>query len=156
MEILMKSQGIRISDNINNVVNVTLIDILQEIMNEEIHYWSILFLDAIGDLGDKKSIPEFENQILESEKGIFISWKELCNLAKKFEQIIDITILGCKDLESIRRYDIEQEMYESCDIVIEMVDSSYWEIFSKDKSIINRLAAKFKDTQLLETDFLND
>ena len=40
-------------------------------------------------------------------------------------------------------------MYETCDFVIEMVDSSYWEVFSKNEQLIDRLAAKFKDVQFL-------
>lgn len=53
----------------------------------------------------------------------------------------------------MRRYESDQEMYETCDIVIEMVDSGYCEVFSKDKDLINRLAAKFKDIKFLESDF---
>lgn len=151
----MKSQGIRIEDSKNGLGCIDLIEILKEIKNKNILYWSILFMDAMGNLGDEKSIPEFENQIRESEKGIFLSWNELYDMATKLEQIIDITIIGCNDIESIRRYDVEQEMYESCDIVIEMIDSGCWEVFSKDESLINRLVAKFKDTKLLRTDFLN-
>ena len=44
-------------------------------------------------------------------------------------------------------------MYETCDFVIEMIDSGYWEVFSKDKTLIDKLAKKFKDTQFLEPDF---
>ena len=36
---------------------------------------------------------------------------------------------------------------------IEMIDSGYWEIFSNDKILIDKLAKKFKDTQFLESDF---
>lgn len=36
----------------------------------------------------------------------------------------------------------DQEIYESCDFVIEMIDSCYWEVFSKDVDPINRLATK--------------
>lgn len=43
-------------------------------------------------------------------------------------------------------------MYNNCDIVIHMIDSSFWEVFSKDEDFINRLAAKFKDVEFL-TDF---
>ena len=47
----------------------------------------------------------------------------------------------------------DQERYETCDICIDMIDSSYWEIFSKDIALINRLAEKFKEIKFLETDF---
>jgi hypothetical protein len=53
----------------------------------------------------------------------------------------------------ILRYETDQIMYESCDIVIEMFDSCFWEVFSKDEDIINRLASKFKETKFLKPDF---
>ena len=62
---------------------------------------------------------------------------------------MDIIVIGSKDKDSLHRYDNDQEMYESCDIVIEMVDSNFWEVFSKDPSLIARLKAKFKETELL-------
>ena len=34
---------------------------------------------------------------------------------------------------------------EPCDITIDMMDSSYWEVFSKDEQLINRFASKFKE-----------
>jgi hypothetical protein len=62
-------------------------------------------------------------------------------------------IIGCIDAQKIHWYENCQEMYETCDIVIEMVDSGYWEVFSKDFTLIDRLAAKFKDTKFLASDF---
>src|SRR5215213_768792 len=110
----MKSQGIRISDNINDVVSVTLIDILKEIKNGNSMNWAILFLYATGNLGEGRSLPEFERMIREAPKGIEINWLNLNQLAEKFFQIIDITLLGCTEKNLIHRYDVEQEMYESC------------------------------------------
>jgi hypothetical protein len=34
-----------------------------------------------------------------------------------------------------------------------MIDSSYWEVFSKNESLINKLAAKFKEIKFLAADF---
>lgn len=96
-----------------------------------------------------------KNKFFESQNGVLVSWKELYDIATKLEQIIDITIIGCNDLKLVQRYDTEEEMYKSCDIVIEMVDGSCWEVFSKDENLINGLAAKFKSTQFLDIDFLN-
>ncbi|MBI5346279.1 MAG: hypothetical protein HZB76_03975 [Chlamydiae bacterium] len=149
----MKSQGIRILDKNNRIVSVELPDILKEIQNGDLFHWSILFLEATGHLGEGRSIPIFEKQIYDSEKGLFITWNELNLLSGKFHQVIDIILIGCKDKNLLRRYDNDQEMYETCDIVIEMFDSCYWEVFSKDKDLINRLAAKFKDIKFLAPDF---
>ncbi len=150
----MKTKGIRIKDKRNGIIYVQLPDILNEIYNGMLMNWSILFLDAVGDLGEGKSLPEFEQQIYNSEKGFFIKWDILNILSTQFTQIINIILIGCFDEKLLVRYKDDKEMYETCDIVIEMFDSSFWEVFSKDESMINRLAAKFKEVEFLESDFL--
>ncbi|HEV8051907.1 MAG TPA: hypothetical protein VGP47_05385 [Parachlamydiaceae bacterium] len=149
----MKSQGIRIEDKVNNVVNVGLLDILKEIEKGYSFYWSILFLDFIGNLGENRPNPSFSYEINESKNGFRIGWMDLNSLSSNCEQIIDIIVLGCKDQEFLKRYEDDQEMYETCDFVIEMVDSTFWEVFSKDESLIKRLAAKFKTVEFLETNY---
>lgn len=149
----MKVKGIRILDKKNRIVCVRLSDILKEIHNGNLLHWSILHFHASGHLGEGKSIPIFTQQINESDKGLFIKWDDLNLLANKLYEVIDILIAGCGDESLLIRYENDQEMYEASNIVIEMVDSGYWEVFSKDKDLINRLAAKFKETKFLEPDF---
>lgn len=151
MAILMK--GIRILDKKNKIVSVEMPDILNEINDGTQFYWSILHLYASGNLGEGKSIPIFEEQIKNAQKGLFISWNELNSLSYKFYDLMDILIIGCKDKSLVHRYESDREMYEMCDIVIEMIDSSYWEVFSKDNALIDRLAIKFNDIKFLEPDF---
>lgn len=147
----MELKGIRIEDlTENGIVSVKLPDILKEIPNGNSFFWSILYLYVLGPLKDGLSIDILEKQINGSEKGLFITWNDLNILSNKFHQIIDITIIGCKDKNLLRRYETDQEIYEMCDIVIEMIDSSYWEVFSKDIALINRLAIKFNDVKFLE------
>lgn len=148
----MKTFGIRILDKVNHVVSVKLQDILEEITDGEFFYWSILFFDGMGHLKNGKSIAGFAKEALQSERGILTSWEELNSLADSLEQIFDILIIGCKDVNNIARYQDDKEMYETCDIVINMFDSSFWEVFSKDESLIHRLAAKFKDVKFI-TDY---
>ena len=128
-------------------------DILQEISNGASLYWSILYLDTTGDLGEGKSIPVFQDQIYASEKGIFISWKELNALSQKFWDLMDITLIAVKDISFLHRYNDDKEMFENCDIVIKMIDSSYWIVFSKDEQLIIRLTSKFKEIEVLEPDY---
>lgn len=80
----MKIKGIRIFGDINNDISVNLLDILEEVQNAATLYWSILFLEAIGHLGEGKSLLAFEKQIDESKKGFLINWEDLNILAKKF------------------------------------------------------------------------
>ncbi|MBS0586322.1 MAG: hypothetical protein JSR76_08550 [Verrucomicrobia bacterium] len=145
----MKSKGIRISDKKNNIVSVELPDILREITDGNSLCWSILYLYATGDLGKNQSIPALEEQIKNSERGLFISWNELNSLTRKFWDLMDITIVGCKDKSLLGRYANDVKMRETCDIVIEMIDSGYWEVFSKNEALINRLAKQYKEVEFL-------
>lgn len=149
----MTVKGIRILDKKNRIVCVELTDILKEIPNGESFHWSILHFYATGQLEEWKSILVFTKEINESEKGLYITWNELSLLANRSLEIIDILIMGSTDENLLRRYEKDQEMYETCDIVIEMVDSGYWEVFSKDEQLITRLASKFKEIKFLEPDF---
>ena len=149
----MDVKGIRISDSIDNGISVSLFDILSEVLNGNIYQWSILFLDAGGNLGENVSIVDFCEEIRISEKGLIVSWDSLNSLVKNFSWINDIVLIGCTDEARIKKYKSDREMYESCDIVIVMFDSSYWEVFSKDHKFISRLSSKFKDLVFLETDF---
>lgn len=153
MEILMKTKGIRVSDKKNRIVCVELPDIIKEVRNGNLLHWSILYLYASGHLDNEKSISEFEQQIIHSENGYFITWEELNSLSHKFWDLMDITLIASKDITLLKRYQCDQDMYENCDIVIEMLDSGFWEIFSKDEQFINRLTSKFTNVQFLESDF---
>jgi len=146
----MKTKGIQISDKKNNLVSVELPDILVEISEGNSLNWSILYLYAVGHLDLNQSMPNFEEQIRNSNKGFLISWDDLNKLSKQFWDLIDITIIGCKDKILIKRYENDEEMYQKCDIVIEMIDSGYWQIFSRDPKLINKLLKKFKKTKIID------
>ncbi len=152
----MKSKGIRISDTIpwgkGTILGVSPIDILKFIGYGDQLYWAILELEASGDLGEDKPIPLFVEQIETSEKGFWISWDDLYSTCKKFEQVIWITIVGCKDEKNLHFYNSGLEMYESCEIVIEIIDGGYCEVFSHDHALIDRLEKHFKDTEILAPD----
>lgn len=151
----MKSKGIEISDSINNVISVTLPDILKEIHNGNSFHWSILDLYASGNLGEGKSIVAFSDTIYKSEKGFFINWDDLNLLSVKFWEIIDIVIIGCKDENLLRKYENDKKMYEACDIFIVFFDSCFWEVFSKDEDLIERLAKRFNEIKFLDLDTVN-
>jgi hypothetical protein len=151
----MKTKGIRIFEKRNKVIIVRIKDILKEIDNGKSFYWSILHFYGSGQLYNGQSIPAFENEIKKSEKGLIVPWETLVAFANSFDQVWDILIIGCRNKGFISRYDNDQSMYETCDIVIEMVDSYFWEVFSKEVNLIDKLAAKFNNVKLefLESDY---
>lgn len=151
MRLLMNTAGIRILDKKNKIIAVELPEILSEIPENVIPHWSILYLEATGNLKNKKSIPEFEKQIMKSKKRLLTSINEMIELNSQLYDVMNILIIGCKDLKCLHRYPTNKKMYESCDIVIEMFDSSFWEVYSKDSELINKLAKKFKSTELIDS-----
>jgi hypothetical protein len=149
MELLMRTSGIRISDERGNVLGPTLADILEEITDRDSFYWSILFLDGTPSPGQGHFIAEFKSRIKISENGLLIKYEELVELSSKFHQMFETTVLGCRDEKSLRRYATEKEMYRTCDIVIDLIDCAFWEVYSKDEQLINKLAIKFKEVESL-------
>ena len=82
-----------------------------------------------------------------------MKWDDVCFVRDQLFQIYEIIILGCKNQEFLHRYDSDQEMYQSCDIVIELIDCAFWQIFSKNQDLINRIKRSFKEVELLEPNF---
>lgn len=149
----MKTYGIRISDSKNNVLNVRLSDIIVEISKSNVLNWCILFLDGTPNYGEEKFVSEYKNKINKSKNGLKVTWNEVDLLDAKFRQIFEVIILGCKLEEFLQRYDNDQKMYQSCDIVIELIDCAFWQVFSNNQELINKLKTKFIDVELLEPDF---
>lgn len=147
MTVLMKTTGIRILDSKDHILNVTLGDILQEVKRNNAYLWSLLFLDGISSKNEGNRLKQFENEINSSENGVLIDWKELTHLSDRFYQMYETILLGSKDPQLLRRYQTEAQMYQSCDIVIELIDCAFWEVHSKDSEFINRLKRKFKETE---------
>ena len=152
----MKTNGLRIVDREEKVIVVRLFDILEEIREGNSLSWSILEISGVGYYDIGQSYTDLVNKVKKSKTGLVVSWNELNEISRNFEQIIWLSLIGCKDNNNLHHYKSDKEMYETCDIVIEMIDSCYWEVFSKDVQLLARLASKFKNVKVLESDFQQD
>lgn len=148
----MQTKGIGISD-IKEGKCVSLTEILENIMNANRFYWALLWLDVTPLKEEGKSILELQEKINQSKNGFICTFDSLIEISKKIFQEINLTIISCKKKENLRRYKEDQDMYETCDIVIEMIDGGFWEVFAKDETLISRLATKFKEIEFLKPDF---
>jgi hypothetical protein len=149
----MKTYGIRISDGRGNVLSPTLSDILEEINEDAPFNWCILFLDGTPNPGQGKFLMEYEKKINDSENGLFLTLEELKTLSGKFFQIFETIVLGSYNVNSLHRYKEEKDMYTICDVVIELIDCAFWEVYVKDMKVIERFKEKFKEIELLDPDF---
>jgi len=99
--------------------------------------WCVLYIWATGHLGEKKNILELEEEVNNSDNGLVIEWNELMSLAQKLDQINELLIIASKDYGKIHRYKNDEDMYNTCDIIIEMDDSTTWNIFLNDVDLLN-------------------
>jgi len=148
----MKSKGIRISD-VKNGKCIPLNNLLETIQEEKQFFWSWLWLDVTPLKNHGQYLMELQKKINQSEDGRTATFESILETSKKIFQEIDLTIVACKTKENLHRYKEDKEMYETCDIVIEMIDGGFWEIFSKNITWINQLAKKFQSVEFLATDF---
>jgi hypothetical protein len=148
----MNTKGIRISD-LKEGKCVPLSELLDTIPNGNQLNWNVLWFDVTPIEKEGKLLTEVQKKIKESKEGISYTFESLSELSKKIFQEIEVLVIGSKNRENTHRYKDDQEMYESCDIVIEMIDGSFWEIFSKDPDWIEQLTKKYREIEILAPDF---
>lgn len=116
--------------------------------------WALLWLDVMPKREYGEYIIDLEPKINKSPNGLSCSWDFLLELAPKFYQEIDLLMIGSKSIQNLHRYKDAQEMYETCDLVVQMIDGGFWEIFSSDPQLIAKLKTQFQETEPLDVDFL--
>jgi len=148
----MSTKGIRISDLKENKC-ISLSELLDNIPNADQFNWVLLWFDVIPKKKEGRKLVEIQKKIQESNKGLSFTFSALTELSKKIFQEIEVLIIGCKNKENIHQYKDDQEMYETCDLVIEMIDGGFWEVFSKNINWIDWLAKKYKKVEYLSSNF---
>jgi len=79
---------------------------------------------------------------LEYVDGYILDWEELLEISL-LPDIFDILIIGDEKAENLHKYDSDKEMIESCDFTIELVDSSYFLVNSRNTRFLEVLKAEF-------------
>jgi hypothetical protein len=139
----MKPSAIKISNTSDGILSVDLKDILQCINDGSKYHWSILWLEAIGKLEDV-NVLSFEAEVKRAESGLVINWDDLLKISTRFNQIIEIILIGDLDPSKLRRYGNDDQMHEACDFTIELIDSSYWIINSKNEELLSPVKRNIK------------
>lgn len=118
-------------------LNVSLITLLNLISGVELN-WSILHIWATSKVTSSLNILDLEKKV-ENDKGYILSLSQLKELSDQFEQIIDCTIIGCFNDENLPNKDASiEQLRKSCDLVIEMVDSTEWNISGRNEDLMQR------------------
>jgi len=109
--------------------------------------WSILDLEAIGDLGPGRNILDLEETIKNSPFGLQISWHELGTLSKSVFQIMNTTIVGVTSTDKFTRF-IRSEIESLSEVIIEMIDSTVWVISTADQEFVRSIQEKFRELNM--------
>lgn len=145
----MTATGIKILDKSDHI-SPTLADILEEVENGEMYNWVILTVDGVLNQGYDAQELGIDEKINDSENGMRIAWDQLVLFSDVFYQMWEVIVLGSKNPDYLRYKGREKSIYTTCDFVLELVDCSYWEVFSKDSGFLERLKSKFQDTEPLD------
>ncbi|EPH12369.1 hypothetical protein HMPREF9713_01210 [Myroides odoratimimus CCUG 12700] len=105
------------------ILSIELVDILSFIPNAKNLYWRVDWLEAV-------SVKGFDMLAFETEarKGLKISYDELIDVNKNIIQFNELLLVASKE-----------EDERCCDYIIELIDSSFWEVSSTDKNFIERI-----------------
>jgi hypothetical protein len=112
------------------VLSISLKDILSLLKktDSEGYSWGILWFDAIVNDLFPFDLSAFEKEI-NIENGVKrCSFQELLELSKSIGQGINILVVGDPSKYNVKKYEDDELMKEKCKIVLELVDSSYWEV----------------------------
>ena len=121
----------------DNILSIKLVDILCLVDNPKALIWRILWIEGV-------SIKGFDMLAFEAEvkKGLKVNYDELIDLNKKIVQIYDLVLVGDKE-------NIDDKNEGNCDYIIELIDSSFWEVTSKNKEFIEKLRQTFHNCSVL-------
>ncbi len=142
-------KAVKIKGDESQILSASLKDVLSCINCGENLYWGLLWVEAVAELGRRESIIDLEKNINKSEKATIVGWIELLNLSTEIIQAIDLLIIGDGRCSNIRKYPKNEDMYLNCDYTIELIDSSYWIIHTKDDVFLKNVFEKLKGVEYI-------
>jgi hypothetical protein len=143
--------AIKIADLHHHYLTVEVRDVLPCVRDGESYHWTILFFEGVGDvtiLGT--DVLEIEHIARESPDGWPVTWPQLIQLSEHLEQCIDLMLVGCLEPMEKLGSKSDEYLYETCDIVFELVDSSYWIVHSHSNDLIECLKGRFENVTMYD------
>lgn len=102
--------------------------------------WSILHIWAISKQDSELDIFRLEEKT-KYETGYQLAWDELIEISKNLDQVNECTIVAINPSKQLPERSLSQEeLRNRCDIVIEAVDSTTWEISVQNEQLSRKLA----------------
>lgn len=131
-------------------LDVTLSDILKTIDNVQDFWFKVLWVEASWKPGfiDSSKVYDclFEK---EGYNDVVFNYTEILELSAITNQIMEGYILVSSSIELLKEYDYMDEKHNDFefDYILEIVDSSFWEISSKHSSYLKNIEKAFLQKQ---------
>jgi len=109
-----------------------------------------------------KETQKFSELIEASDLGFEITWSELLELAESVTQCVWLTVIavqsdtpwpGVNDIFSDNSRYIDRALptfYESVEIALQAVDSSFWLVYGRDAEVREQIRTAFDDVEVIE------
>ena len=122
------------------ILAITLADLLKCIAPEGSKLtWTILDLEAAGELSDGRNMLDLEDQIEALPNGLIVSWEALLDLTQALHQVTNCLLAGVRDPIVLAQIGRGRSLIGICDLVLEAIDSSLWSIYARDDRVLTLL-----------------
>jgi hypothetical protein len=129
----MDNKCIQIKNYVRTILVPLLPELLGYVRKDEFKFWSVLFVDGILKRGVTETFSEIEAMVNKSLNPPIFERDEFELFCNKYAVVIDIMIIASNDKSKLRRYENDEALVENSDLIIELVDSSYWFICANDR-----------------------
>jgi hypothetical protein len=112
--------------------------------------WVLQYLQVSGDLGNGWTVQKFEKATRQAPFGLRLTWAELVHFAQRLTQVQDGIVIGLAHNSAppaINGNPTDGDAW----VIFEAVDSSYWEVRSRDEEVLNRIRSSFRKVSVVPT-----
>jgi hypothetical protein len=113
--------------------------------------WSILELEgrAKGVFRDGRTMLELERAANESTAGLILTWEQLREYAQGLKEVISGTFVAYAAGTAIPPFQPGMDIYGPSELVIEAVDTNYWQLYARDEQLLRPIQDTFRRVEVL-------
>jgi hypothetical protein len=110
----------------------------------------LLEFDVVLKDSSSRHLADLQARIAHSQAGLRMGWSELSELANEIFDVQNIALAGCAAVDAPIRTSKFHSLCNSCSLVVECFDSSFWRVCSEDAKIVQGIRERFSDVRRLD------
>jgi hypothetical protein len=92
---------------------------------------------------------ELERTANESPTGLILSWAQLREYAQGLKEIVNGTFIAYAEGVLVPHFHLGMDIYAPSELVIEAVDTTYWQVYARDEQLLRRIQGTFRRVEVL-------